>query len=74
MSRFVEILNRHEYEITVESFRTMLTEMAHALDAQSGYVEMRFPTSSTNARRSPEWRAWMDYQVTLTGEFVEGPP
>ena len=29
MSRFVEILNRHEYEITVESFRKMLTEMAH---------------------------------------------
>ena len=26
MSRFVEILNEHEYEITVESFKMMLSE------------------------------------------------
>ncbi|MBA1332066.1 GTP cyclohydrolase, partial [Candidatus Endoriftia persephone str. Guaymas] len=36
MSRFVEILNSHDYEITVESFKDMLTEMAERLEAESG--------------------------------------
>jgi len=72
MSRFVEILNRHEYEITVESFRTMLTEMAHALDAQSGYVEMRFPYFVNKRAPVTGVESLMDYQVTLTGDCVEG--
>ena len=33
MSRFVEILNSHDWEITVESFKVMLTEMTNRLDA-----------------------------------------
>ena len=72
MSRFVEILNRHEYEITVESFRTMLTEMAHTLEAQSGYVEMRFPYFVNKRAPVTGVESLMDYQVILTGEFVEG--
>ena len=72
MSRFVEILNRHEYEITVESFRKMLTEMAHALDAESGYVEMRFPYFVRKEAPVTGVESLMDYQVTLTGEVVEG--
>ena len=43
MSRFVEILNKHEYEITVESFKHMIEEMTDVLDAKSGHVEMTFP-------------------------------
>ena len=31
MSRFVEILNSHDWEITVESFKIMLTEMTNRL-------------------------------------------
>lgn len=72
MSRFVEILNDHEYEITVESFRTMLTEMARALDAQSGYVEMRFPYFIRKRAPVTGVESLMDYRVVLTGEFVEG--
>jgi GTP cyclohydrolase I len=72
MSRFVEVLNRHEYEITVESFRKMLTEMAHALDAESGYVEMRFPYFVRKEAPVTGVESLMDYQVTLTGEVVEG--
>ena len=72
MSRFVEILNRHEYEITVESFRTMLTEMAHALDAQSGYVEMRFPYFVNKRAPVTGVESLMDYQVILTGDCTEG--
>ena len=43
MSRFVEILNAHEREITVETFKVMLKEMVQKLEAQEGHVEMTFP-------------------------------
>ncbi len=38
MSRFVEVLNDHEYEITVQSFPRMLDEMAALLEAKSGHI------------------------------------
>ena len=38
MSRFVEILNQHEREITVESFKEMLHEMTGRLEADAGHI------------------------------------
>src|SRR5579864_4229918 len=35
MSRFVEILNRHEREISIDSFGKMLQEMTEHLDASA---------------------------------------
>src|SRR3954453_9602819 len=43
MSRFVEILNAHEREITVETFQVMLREMVEKLEAEEGRIEMAFP-------------------------------
>src|ERR671923_3110911 len=43
MSRFVEILNAHEREITVETFQLMLEEMVQKLEAKEGRIEMSFP-------------------------------
>src|SRR5260370_28397054 len=43
MSRFVEILHRHEREISVDSFGKMLAEMTEHLDASAGHIEMTFP-------------------------------
>src|SRR4051812_1074238 len=43
MSRFVEILNAHEREITVDSFKLMLKEMVGRLEAEEGRIEMSFP-------------------------------
>src|SRR5690348_18422815 len=43
MSRFVEILNAHEREISVETFKLMLDEMVERLEAPSGHIEMSFP-------------------------------
>src|SRR6202162_1556142 len=43
MSRFVEILHRHEREISVDSFGRMLVEMTEHLDASAGHIEMTFP-------------------------------
>jgi len=39
MSRFVEILHRHEREISVDSFDAMLKEMTTYLNAEVGHIK-----------------------------------
>ncbi|VFM94853.1 MAG: GTP cyclohydrolase I [Candidatus Kentron sp. G] len=74
MSRFVEILNNHEYEITVESFTRMLFEMTEILDAESGQIEMMFPYFVNKVAPISKVQSLMDYEVTLTGRLVDGQP
>jgi GTP cyclohydrolase I len=74
MSRFVEILNQHEYEITVQSFKRMVTEMIESLKAASGQIEMRFPYFITKAAPVSGVRSLMDYEVTFIGEIKDGAP
>ncbi|MCX4188050.1 GTP cyclohydrolase FolE2 [Methylophaga sp. OBS4] len=70
MSRFVEILNQHEREITVKSFREMMGEMTERLDAESGYIEMSFPYFVNKAAPITGVRSLMDYQVSFIGEII----
>jgi len=74
MSRFVRILNNHEYEITVESFKRMLFEMTETLDAESGQIEMSFPYFIKKTAPITKVRSLMDYEITLTGKFENGSP
>jgi GTP cyclohydrolase I len=69
MSRFVEILNNHEPEISVESFRDMLAEMRERLEAQTGHIEMHFPYFINKAAPVSGVQSLMDYQVAFTGEI-----
>jgi len=72
MSRFVEILNQHEREISVESFGEMLTEMTARLDSDAGHLEMTFPYFVM--KRAPVTRveSLLDYRATLVGELKNG--
>ncbi len=74
MSRFVEILNNHEYEITVESFKKMIDEMSELLDAESGQIEMSFPYFVNKKAPVSGVESLMDYDVTFVGELVKGAP
>jgi GTP cyclohydrolase I len=74
MSRFVEILNNHEYEISVSSFRDMLTEMTRVLDAKSGHIEMSFPYFVDKQAPVSGVKSLMDYAVSLIGEICNGEP
>jgi len=74
MSRFVEILNNHEYEITVDSFKGMIEEMTELLDAESGYVEMSFPYFVNKAAPVSRVNSLMDYEVSFIGEMEKGNP
>ncbi len=72
MSRFVEILNNHDMEISVESFKHMLTEMSERLEARTGHIEMSFPYFINKAAPISGVKSLMDYQVTFIGEVTDG--
>src|SRR5947199_7066468 len=72
MSRFVEILNAHEREVSVETFQLMLDEMVERLEAQSGHIEMTFPYFVNKAAPISKVRSVMDYEVTFVGEIDKG--
>ena len=72
MSRFVEILNNHEYEITVKSFKRMIEEMNELLNAESGNIEMTFPYFINKAAPVSGVKSLMDYIVSFIGKIKEG--
>lgn len=72
MSRFVEILNRREKEVSVESFKEMLSEMVDVLDAEAGHIEMHFPYFINKRAPVSRVQSLMDYDVTLIGEICHG--
>jgi GTP cyclohydrolase I len=74
MSRFVEILNSHEKEIGVESFKDMLQEMTQRLEAQAGHIEMNFPYFVNKQAPVSGVKSLLDYDVTLIGEIRNSKP
>ena len=74
MSRFVEILNQHEYEITVKSFKRMIEQMIELLNAESGNIEMSFPYFINKSAPISGVQSLMDYQVTFIGLIEDKKP
>ncbi len=72
MSRFVEILNNHEREISVKSFKEMMVEMTERLESDSGHVEMNFPYFVNKTAPVSNVQSLMDYDVTFIGDFIDG--
>jgi len=74
MSRFVDILNGQEQEISVNSFKDMLSEMAERLESEAGHIEMRFPFFVNKTAPVSGVQSLLDYDVTLMGEIRNGKP
>lgn len=72
MSRFLEILNGYEQEISVENFGKMLREMVRRLEAETGRIEMNFPYFINKQAPVSGVKSLMDYEVTFTGEMLSG--
>lgn len=68
MSRFVEILEGHNREITIASFKAMLREMTQRLKAASGHIEMRFPYFIRKSAPVSGVESLLDYEVAFIGE------
>ncbi len=74
MSRFVEILNMHEREISVTSFNTILHEMMEKLEAEAGHIEMNFPYFVNKTAPISRVESLLDYDVTFIGEISHKQP
>jgi len=72
MSRFVQILEDQDREITVKSFKDMLGNMTELLEAESGHIEMRFPYFVNKAAPISGVESLMDYEVGFLGERKNG--
>jgi len=72
MSRFVEILNSHEREISVENFPVMLRDMLVKLEAETGHIEMNFPYFINKTAPISGVQSLMDYDVTFIGDISHG--
>lgn len=72
MSRFVEILNGYEREISVENFEDMLRQMVKRLEAESGHIEMSFPYFINKKAPVSGVQSLIDYEVTFIGEIKDG--
>ena len=71
MSRFVEILNSHEREISVESFEDILRAMVTRLESDSGHIEMTFPYFVNKSAPISGVQSLLDYEVTFIGEIKQ---
>jgi GTP cyclohydrolase I len=74
MSRFVEILNQHEYEISINTFKIMLKEMIDSLEAESGHIEMVFPYFINKSAPVSGVKSLMDYEVSFIGTIKNEKP
>ena len=74
MSRFVRILNQHDFEITIDSFKKMLSEMVETLEAETGHIEMTFPFFVNKKAPVSKIESLIDYEVTFIGEIIDGEP
>jgi GTP cyclohydrolase IB len=72
MSRFVEVLNSHEYSLSVQTFKQMLSEMVTLLDAQTGFIEMTFPYFVKKSAPVSGVKSLLDYEVSLIGAVNKG--
>ncbi len=72
MSRFVEILNSHKREISVENFPIMLQDMIVKLEAETGHIEMNFPYFINKTAPISGVQSLMDYDVTFIGDICNG--
>ncbi len=68
MSRFVELLGTDGHEFSVDNFAGLLTDMTRLLDAQKGYITVRFPYFVNKRAPVSGVRSLMDYEVTMHGQ------
>ena len=72
MSRFIEILNENQTEVSVENIQTLLNEVASRLEAESGHIEMTFPYFINKSAPVSGVKSLLDYEVTFIGEIKHG--
>jgi GTP cyclohydrolase I len=68
MSRFLEVLSRHQGEITMRTIPEILHELKQKLDAESAHIEVEFPYYILRTAPVSKMQAPMEYRTTFIGE------
>ncbi len=71
MSRFIEILNQHHGEISIERIDTILQDMKGRLEATSAHLELEFPYFIEKRAPVSGARSLMEYQCQMIGSLGE---
>lgn len=69
MSRFIEILNQHRGEISIERMDTILQEMKQYLEASRAHLELEFPYFIEKQAPVSGARSLMEYQCRMAGSL-----
>ncbi len=72
MSRFLEILNEEVDELDTQGFIQVIADMTARLEAERGYIETRFPFFVRKKAPVTGVSSYLDYEITLNGEWSEG--
>ena len=68
MSRFIEVMNEHRGELTMNTLPAVLASMRNRLEAESARVESRFTYFVEKAAPVSRASAVMDYECRFVGE------
>jgi len=68
MSRFLEVLCRHQGEVTMRTLSAILHELKDKLESQAAHIEVDFPYFLTRKAPVSGSAAPMDYRCTFIGE------
>jgi GTP cyclohydrolase I len=68
MSRFLEILSRHQGEITMRTLPAVLHDLKAHLDSEAAHIEVEFPYFLTRTAPVSGSQAPMDYRCTFIAE------
>jgi GTP cyclohydrolase I len=68
MSRFLEVLTRHEGEVTMRTLPCILRDLKKALDAKSAQIELKFPYFISKAAPVSGAQAKIGYNCIFFGE------
>ncbi len=69
MSRFLEILNEEVEELDARDFTRVVAEMTARLEAERGFIETQFPFFVRKKAPVTGVPSYLDYEVTLSGEW-----
>jgi GTP cyclohydrolase I len=69
MSRFVEILQGFQGEIDYHGMHGLMLAMLDRLEAETGWIELRFPYFISKAAPVSGVASLLDYQVTLSAQM-----
>lgn len=72
MSRFVEILNEHEHDLSIKSLPKILHAIVSRLEASTGQIEVSFPYFIKKSAPVSSVKSLLDYEASLIGKIKGG--